>query len=146
MMKIIKGTIEDIEEVSQLWLEMVKELAPSYEPRVDWWQVIAKRAMEGGDYRLFILKDDESMVGFVDFFIFPEPSTGMLHSVGQHLYVQPAYRDNKMTGRLWRAAIKEAKNSGSKNIELCCFDNEQSGWQKKGFVPVRTLMRRNCHV
>ena len=100
MMKIIKGTIEDIEEVSQLWLEMVKELASSYNPRVDWWQIIAKRAINGGDYRIFILKDDDVMVGFVDFFIFPEPSTGMLHSVGQHLYVQPAYRDNKMTGRL----------------------------------------------
>src|SRR5208337_2771488 len=40
LISIRRGKEADIERVSRLWLDMVRELNPSYTPRIEWWQNI----------------------------------------------------------------------------------------------------------
>lgn len=142
-MIIRKGTDRDIEEVSNLWLEMVKELAPDYMPNIEWWQEMACELVKSNTYHIIIAKNGERIIGFIDFFLYPEPATGLVHAVGQHFYVKPDYRKGMVSSRLWKRALTLAKEKDAENIELFCFENEQSMWMKKKFKPVRILVRRS---
>lgn len=121
---------------------MVRELAPEYTPNVEWWREHAKRFLSAGTYQAFVAEDGGRIVGFLDGFIFPEPSTGKLHGVGQHFYVLPEYRGTSAAGLLYRHLLKTARESGCQVIELFCFDREKSFWLKKGYKPVRSMVRR----
>ncbi len=141
-MTIRKATIEDISVISLLWLEMVKELAPDYNPRRDWWEIMAKKMFSSGLYNLFVAGNEGFILGFIDFFTWPEPATGEIHAVGQHFYCLPAYRKTSIPGKLYKRAINSAKKQNCSYIELCCFENEKPMWIKKGFLPLRSIVRR----
>jgi len=138
-----RGDIDDLEAVSGLWLEMVHELAPDYEPRVDWWRGMAEGLFGTGVYRLYVAESLAGrIVGFIDGILYPEPATGLLHAVGQHFYVLPGYRRTSIAGRLYKAAMKAARSEDVDNIEMFCFNRAQTFWSKRGFSSVRSLMRR----
>lgn len=136
------GGIDDIEAVSKLWAQMVVELAPDYSPRIDWWCEMAYRLFSTGVYCQFVAEEDGIIIGFIDGLVYPEPATGRMHGVGQHLYVIPAMRNTSVASRLYRRAMKEASKKSIDIVEFFCFDSEQQMWAKKGYRPVRTLMRR----
>lgn len=141
-MIIRRGTDKDIKQASVLWLDMVKELAPDYTPNVEWWQEMAHKLIELDTYYIIIAKNGERIIGFIDFFLYPEPATGKIHAVGQHFYVKPEYRKGIVSSGLWKQALRLAKEKDAENIELFCFENEQPMWVKKKFKPVRVLVRR----
>jgi len=142
-MNIRLGELKDIPEVSGLWLEMVAELAPDFKPNVKWWIELATNTMESGVYSMFVAEEFGCIVGFIDYFIFPEPSDGKVHMVGQHLFVYPEYRGMKVSEGLYRAAIKRGKSQGAEVRELCCFDSEKEMWEKKGYKSLRSFVRRD---
>lgn len=141
-MIIRRGQIGDVLKVSRLWLKMVNELAPDYTPNVEWWRSHAEQFLKNGNYSMFVAEEGGKLVGFLDFFLFYEPSTGKLHGIGQHFYVIPEYRGNCVSGKLYRNTVKAMKEKGCKVMELFCFDNEKTMWEKKGFVLKRMLLRR----
>jgi GNAT superfamily N-acetyltransferase len=136
------ATANDIEELSKLWLKMVGELDPTLTPNVDWWKQYAYTLMKSGRYFVYMAEDDNGAIGFVDYFIFPEPSTSKVHSVGQHFYVLPEHRGNAVSGRLYKSMVKDSKRLGADSLELCCFENQRSFWEKKGFTHKRNMMRK----
>lgn len=141
-MIIRQGTESDIVKASRLWLEMVKEMRPDFTPNVEWWRRIAFESMRAGKYFILVADDGGKIVGFLDWFIFPEPSSGKIHAVGQHLYLKPELRGSGIGRNLYDKTIEEVKNMGITTVELFCFDNEKPMWEKRGFVPLRSLLRK----
>lgn len=137
------ATIKDIPAIANLWVEMVKELAPDYKPNKTWWVEQATKLLETNIYISLIAVSGDEVIGFIDAFLYPEPSTGKLHLVGQHFYVQPGHRGTDVAPRLYHEVLRFAKKNKVDILELFCFDSEKSMWQRKGFKSVRTLMRRS---
>ena len=142
-MVIRKGNKNDILKVSRLWLQMVNELSPKFTPNVQMFRAHCEKFMSNGNYEMFVADEGGRIVGFLDFFLFPEPSDGKLHGVGQHFYVIPEYRGNCVSGKLYKNTIRTMKERGCAVRELCCFENEKQGWIKKGYEPLRSIVRRD---
>lgn len=143
-MKIRLANKTDLLKVSRLWLYMVQELDvdKSLEPNVTWWRDHAAKFMDSGNYFMQVAELGGKIVGFIDYFIFPEPATSKLHCVGQHFYVLPEYRRAVISGKLWKLAIQQSKKLGAQVHELFCFESEKPFWQKHGFVLKRCLVRK----
>jgi GNAT superfamily N-acetyltransferase len=141
---IIREALEvDIIKASRLWLEMIAEMRPDFTPNVAWWRKIAATSMRSGDYFMIVADDGGRVVGFLDWFIFPEPSTGKIHAIGQHMFLKPELRGSGVGRKLYEIALDKVTNRGITTIDLFCFDNEKQMWEKRGFVPLRTLLRKN---
>jgi GNAT superfamily N-acetyltransferase len=138
---IRNGTEGDILKVSRLWVKMVTEMKPEWTPKVEWWRKIALNNLHGGRYFLSVADNGGKLSGFLDWFLYDEPSTGKLHAVGQHLFLDEEYRNIGIGNSLFHHAVEQAKKKKAEVIELMCFDNEKRFWEKKGFAPLRTLMR-----
>lgn len=142
MIQIRQANEGDITKAGRLWLEMVREMRPDFTPNVEWWRKIARESMRQGSYALLVADDGGKIVGFLDWFLFPEPSTGKIHMVGQHLFLLPEYRNSGVGRDLYERALDHGKSKGITTFELFCFDNEKPHWEKRGFSPLRTLMRK----
>lgn len=146
-MRIETGDFATIHVAANMWVDMVLEKRPDWKPNIDWWMTIAAQNMAAGHYSQLFAIDGDEAIGFGDFFMFPEPSTGEIHCVGQHLYVKPEYRGTWAASRLVRAWNKVALDMGATKMELFAFQDEQGRWKKVGFEPVRVLMRKGVkHV
>ena len=134
----------EVEEIASLWERIVKELKPDYAPNVSWWIGMAKALLNTEAYHLLTAVDDCTgrIVGFLDGFLYPEPSTGKLHAVGQHFYVLPEYRKTSVSARLYREAIRVARAAEASVLEFFCFPEEQPFWASKGYTATRMMMRR----
>lgn len=141
--KIIRlGTHEDVVFIAYLWEQMVKESMPEYTPNRLWWENMCRNLLSTGIYWIVVAESKGLIVGFIDGFVYPEPSTGMTHLVGQHFYLLPEYRKSGLGGRLYRTLMKIGKEKGAQKQEFFCFCADQNRWAKKGFQPIRTMMRR----
>lgn len=140
-MIIRPGLEQDVVKVSRLWLEMVAELAPTYTPNVGWWRTMALQHLRGNRYHIFVADLGGRLVGFIDFFFFPEPSTGKIHAVGQHFYLTPEFRGQGVGRDLYQAAI-ELATPIAQVVELFAFSAQTANWEKQGYKPVRTLLRK----
>jgi len=143
---IRRAEVEDIDAVALLWLKMVKELAPTFTPNLEWWKEMAVKLFDTEIYVSFVAEVDGEIVGFVDGFIFNEPSTGKIHGVGQHLYITPEYRNDIRTSLLLKYIMQAGKEAGATVFELFSFKEQEPLWIKKGFLPKRTLLRRIDYV
>lgn len=143
---IRKGNEGDVIKVSRLWLEMLKEMKPEYTPNIEWWRTICIESLRSKRYMIFIAELGGSIKGFLDLFLFPEPSTGKIHAIGQHFFIRPNYRKNGIAYSLYKRAIKESIKNKASIFELFCFDNEKDMWMKKGFKPIRNLLRKEMHI
>lgn len=132
----------DVIKASRLWLEMIAEMCPQFTPNVEWWRRIALNSMRIGTYFMLVADDGGKIVGFLDWFTFPEPSTGKIHAIGQHLYLKPEYREKGIGRELYEKALKTVIEGGIHTIDMFCFDREKPLWEKKGFKPLRSLLRK----
>ena len=85
---------------------------------------------------------DGKIVGFIDGLAFPEPSTGMMHGVGQHMYISPEYRNTSVALKIYRRIMQVARHFKVKNWEFFCAADNTELWTKKGYIPQRIMMRR----
>lgn len=141
-MKIRRGTISDLHKIANLWLKLVNELAPELTPNAIWWKKLAGEHIKTNNYMIFVAELGGRIIGFIDYFLFPEPATSKLHCVGQHLYILPEYRKQNVAGNLWKTAIKTSKLQGAQVHELFCFEKEVAFWNKRKFHVKRLLLRR----
>ena len=143
LIDIRRGKEADIERVSRLWLDMVRELNPSYTPRIEWWQNITLGMMRLYEkYYLFVAEDGQDMVGFIDLMIVPEPATGCAHAVCRHLYMAPDSRNAGVSRRLILQCEEWARKEGAVVLELECGDEQHPFWRRMGYGPVGMKMRK----
>jgi GNAT superfamily N-acetyltransferase len=141
---IRKGSEADIERVSCLWLDMVRELNPSYTPSIEWWKNITLGLMRFyANYHLFVAEEAQDAVGFVDFMTVPEPATGRAHAVCRHLYVRPERRNSGISNSLLRQFNESAKMDGAVILEVECGDEQFRFWQRMGYGLVGFKMRKH---
>ena len=141
---IRKGGEADIERVSCLWLEMVRELNPSYAPSVEWWRNITLGMMRHyKNYHLFVAEEAQDLVGFIDFITVPEPATGHAHAVCRHLYVRPEKRNTGISASLLCHYEESARKDGAVVLELECSDEQYRFWRRMGYGPVGFKMRKH---
>ncbi len=141
-MVIRRATEGDVHKAGRLWLAMVGELAPHFTPNVEWWRKMALAHMRSGNYVMFVAETGQRLAGFLDLFLYPEPSTGKVHAVGQHFYVDMEHRHTRVAWRLYEQAVHHAVESKAEVMELFCFDSEKAMWTRKGYSALRTLMRK----
>lgn len=138
---IRKATEKDLREVSRLWEMMVLEKKPEWSPNKQWWRDIARKLLKAGFYTIYVSIIDGIMVGFGDYFMWNEPATGKLHSVGQHIYVKPSHRKTWCAAGLLKRWKTDARQKGAEIIEMFAFPSEVEMWGRLGFNKVRVLMR-----
>ena len=141
-MRIRQANESDVLKVSRLWLEMVQEMKPEYTPNIMWWRQIAHESLKAGHYHILVAEEGGRVEGFVDWFVFPEPSTGKFHAIGQHLFLKPSRRGEGIGRDLYDKAIGWAKDHGIATVDMFCFDKEKPMWEAKGFSPLRSLLRK----
>src|SRR4030067_2079419 len=136
---IRKGTKEDIQAVSFLWLQMAKE--KNYRnAKIDWWREITFNLFETGVYFIFVAILDNQIIGFLDYSLCPEPATGKIQAVAGHYFVLSAYRGGKISYTLYRAAHDDAKGKGAQSLRTSCILGQEKFWQKRGFQVSETLL------
>ena len=136
------GTEQDILKVSRLWLRMVNELDPELTPNIEWWRVMALGNLKGGNYFFLVAEEGGKLLGFLDWFLYPEPGDGKVHAVFQHFYVLPECRNGGVAMGLYKRGDRLAKQKGAQVQSLFCFPKEKSFWERHGFETKRNLMRR----
>lgn len=142
MINVRIGRSDDVIKVSRLWLQMINELAPSYNPSVLWWRSHAIDFMKSDKYKMYVAEIGGKIVGFIDYFLFPEPATSNIHCVGQHFFVLLEHRKKGIAEKLWKKAVSSAKIDGATVFELFCFEKELEFWKRHKFSLKRCLVRR----
>ena len=143
-MIIRTATKEDAYKVSCLWEQMVNESRPDFTPNREWWEKMFISFMNTPiiKYNVVVAEYEGELVGFIDGFVFPEPSTGKVHGVGQHFYILPEHRQSTIAGRLYVDIVGIALRSGAEVLEFFCFPEGIPFWSKRGFTTARIMMRR----
>jgi hypothetical protein len=132
----------DVFKISRLWYLMVKEMRPDWEPNPGLWREHCFNFLKSKKYFIFIAEEGGRVQGFIDYFLFPEPSDDKIHAVGQHFYMMPECRKGKTAWWLYKIATDTAKMQGAQILELFCFEKEIKKWKRKGYTPMRYLVRQ----
>ena len=140
--KIYKADVFDIEELSHLWLNMIYEVVPSPNPRVDWWKSYIEEFMKNDLYHCYYAEIDDKVVGFMDAMLYPDPITGKLYAQCMHTYVLPEYRPDA-TFVLYKKVLNEGRKHKVDAFELNCFDPTKSFWEKHGMKCFGYHMRKD---
>jgi ribosomal protein S18 acetylase RimI-like enzyme len=143
MVNVRQATEADIVKASRLWLEMLVELTPQFaSPNVGWWRKLAIAGLREGNRFILVADEGGRLIGFVDWCLYPDPSDGQIHAVGQHTYLKPEYRGRGIGDELYRKAIEAGKKFGVKVVDLFCMDNEKPKWEKRGYKFVMSFLRK----
>lgn len=135
------ATKEDVGNISLLWEKMVLSMRPGWQPSREVWEGMCIAMMDSGFYSVLVVEKDKNIVGFADGMMFPEPSTGKMHGVGQHFFILPEYR-GMLGGELYREIISLALEKGAEVLEFFCFPEELPFWNRHGYQPARIMVRR----
>ena len=136
------ATESDVLKISRLWFLMVREMRPEWDPNPALWREHCFNFLRSGKYFIFVAEEGGRILGFIDYFLFAEPSTNKLHAVGQHFYMIPEFRKGKTAWWLYKVATDTAKKLGARVLELHCFESELPKWKRKGYEPTRFLVRQ----
>jgi ribosomal protein S18 acetylase RimI-like enzyme len=140
-MIIRSGKIEDIAQISYLWLQMINETKLGNNPNVEWWKTMCSNLINMKDlYFLVIAEIKDKIIGFIDGIIYSEPSTGKIHGIAQNFYVLPEYRQTNTSSKLYRYILKIGKQKGVQIVEFFCSNPEY--WAKKGYKDAKVMLRR----
>ena len=144
---IRRVSFEELTKVADLWVKMVLETRPDWKPRKDWWLAMAENLMDNGNYYVLAINDHGVFKGFLDCILFPEPSTGKIHAVGQHFFVEKELRRTGLAGIMYQKMVKAVSNEHDFDyVDLFCFQGQKPFWENRGFKQVRCLMRKDVNI
>ena len=147
-MIIRHATKDDAYEVSLLWEKMVKEMRPEFTPNRGWWEKMMIALIESPtvQYTVIVAERQGEIIGFIDGLIFPEPSTGKIHGVGQHFFILPKYRHSSIAGRLYGSIVGHALKKKAEVLEFFCSPENIQFWNKRGYGLMRCVMRKETQL
>ena len=147
-MIIRQATIADASAISLLWEQMVKEVYPKFTPNRKWWEKMMVALIESPmvQYTVVVAEQQSEIIGFIDGLVFPEPSTGKIHGVGQHFFILPEYRHSSIAGRLYGSIVGHALKKKAEVLEFFCSPENIQFWNKRGYGLMRCVMRKETQL
>lgn len=141
------ANINDLPEMSGLWVSMLKETSPEVTPNADWWrqnqkEMMGNRASMGLHYYPYVAIEDGKMVGFIIGILYPDPTTDQRVAFGQDFYVLPECRNNKISEALYGRLVRMGKSLNADCIEMTCFEDQMVFWMNKGYEVQKYSIRR----
>jgi len=84
---------------------------------------------------ILVLKNEDKIIGLASGYLDYDIYTADLVGVGEYLYIEPEYRNDKWAYRMIYILERWGKEKGVKKIRIPCFpgDNRKM-WEKKGFT------------
>lgn len=134
--KLSDDSIEDTKTlliVSQLWLKMVKEIQPVFKPRQDWFLDKVSQQVSSPFYNLFILKDEDRIVGFFDLIFQSNEMNGHLEGCTQYIYFLPEIRKKKGLKLVLSFLKKYLKNHNCTHLSGFTVEKNKDLWVNNGF-------------
>lgn len=136
------ANINDLPEMSGLWVSMLKETNPEGKPNVEWWLECQKEMMTLDTYYLYVATEDKKMVGFITGILYPDATTGERVAFGQEFYVIPERRNDKISEALYGKLVRMGKSLNADCIEMTCFQGQMKFWLNKGYEMQKYCIRR----
>jgi GNAT superfamily N-acetyltransferase len=131
MSSIRQATINDILDVSLLWLRLGKEVSPNRNQRIDWYRSSIYQLMKNPAYCMMLAEDNGRIIGFGDAYVYPEPSFGKYIMNGGSIYIIPEFRNTTIGYRLYKAITQWAKDNKAEIIKVTCYEGKISEFYKK---------------
>lgn len=136
------ANIEDLPEMSVLWISMLKEINPTGKPNVEWWRENQKEMMKLDIYYPYVAIVDSKIVGFIIGMLYPDPTTGQRVAFGQEFYVLPECRNDKISEGLYGRLVRMGKSLNADCIEMTCFEGQMDFWMNKEYEVQKYCIRR----
>ena len=134
--------IEDIVEMSGLWVSMLQETNPEIKPDLEWWIQYQKEMMEHDVYFPYVAIADGKIVGFIIGILYPDSTTGQNVAFGQDFYVLPEFRNANISEGLYGRLVRMGKSLNADCIEMTCFKDQLGFWEDKGYHIQKYCIRR----
>jgi GNAT superfamily N-acetyltransferase len=152
MSRVRAATLDDLNEVANLWAAMVmEEFGEGATPDIPMWIYAFSNRMENnknftmlvaedGDGMLMAQEGDGGIVGYISGEVYPEPSDGKVHGISQSIYVMPVHRKGKVGLNLYHNLARIFISQGAQVIEFLCKPDKIAFWEKKGYECTGTVM------
>ena len=135
------ATIDDLEEMSELWINMMTEINPKPTSNKEWWLNYHREMMKTDVYYAFVAFDDK-MIGYIAGQFYPDATTGELVAFGHDFFILPEYRDTEIASKLYGKLVRTGKAGKADAIEMTCFEGQIELWKSKGYDIQKYHMRR----
>lgn len=146
-MTIRDATIEDLSEMSDLWVSMLKETNPEVKPNAEWWRQNQKEMMEnrvklGLHYYPYVAVIGKKIVGFIIGILYSDATTSQSVALGQDFYVSPECRNRSISEGLYGKLVRMGKSLNADCIEMTCFEGQLDFWGNRGYSIQRYCIGR----
>ncbi|MCK5608532.1 GNAT family N-acetyltransferase [Candidatus Pacearchaeota archaeon] len=146
-MIIRDATIEDLPEMSGLWVSMLKETNPEVAPNAEWWKQSQKEMMENRDnmgvhYYPYVAIVNDRMVGFIIGILYSDATASQSVALGQDFYVLPEWRNTSISEGLYGKLVRMGKSLNADCIEMTCFKDQLEFWGNSGYSVQKYCIRR----
>jgi GNAT superfamily N-acetyltransferase len=141
-MNVRKANVNDIYQVSKLWLKLGYEINPKFNPRVDWFRTQLYTSLQNPKYLMVVAEDKGEIIGFVNGIIVEEPSLGARIGKGGSIYVDEKYRKTSVSVRLYKEVVRFAKEKKLDYISVSPKPNTDiyNMYLKRDFEPTEITM------
>lgn len=143
---VCRATKDDVDEVSYLWEDFIRESMPSENPNRELWAQQVIRMMDDPDYYMFIARAQGAVVGFQCGSLWRDAAVDKLCVIGQSFYVKPEYRNTAIAPKLHRYGLKQAKAHKAVIFRREVDDTYLPFWEKKGYKKIRSTVEAALRV
>lgn len=144
MIEIFLCDESDLEEISILWEQMIRECEPTSIPSKDLWINHIKAYMKHPDFAMYAAACDngDNICGYITGMLMNDPAFSRIVALGLEFYVYPSYRDGSVALRLYHTLVAEGRKRGAKEIRLICYNKTLPLWESKGMICKSFLMSK----
>lgn len=135
----------DLEEISHLWVNFIKEGDADSAPNREEWLRRAATLIKNRNYYLLVSTKEGKITGFQDGVVTLEPSINKMCVMGRDFYVGPEHRTGPSTRLLNALTMKFGKRAGVTDIIRLIRPSLLDYWTKKG-CKVTNIMIRTGYV
>lgn len=143
-MTIRIATYEETQRILNYHMEVMKEATMGFvKPSREKVYQLMSPFINGGGYYLVRVKNDV-IHGWIGVGRTIDQNTDEMVGFINEMFVLPPYRNQGIAKKLCRAAFKQLKAEGYKNVQLNVFSGNHAKhlYQKLGFQEISTVMQR----
>lgn len=146
-MKTRQATLWDALDITKLWLNMADEVPKMMdkEPDAENFMIMLMKWIKDPDGRVLVAVDNEKIIAFMlSYAQYEQYSKTKIYGFCEAIYVEKAYRGQKIDERLIDESIGEGKLLGMTSMEFITDYNPRlvDVWQRKGYEATKIIFRK----